>query len=529
MTRVRIALLLLLVPYFTGLGRPDLWDANETLYAEPPREALETGHWLVPTMNYEPWYVKPPGVTWVTLPFYALLGPTEFAGRLPMAFAAAATLLLTFGIGSRLGGARAGLLAAAVLATTAKHFMFSRQLAGDVFLTTCLAAGAYAYVRWLETPVRGWLYAGAAALALGTLMKGPFALLLPPIPLLLHLRLARRDLLPRLRPLAPFAVALGLAAPWFLYMAFAHGRPFLETYFLEHHVARFFTTEFGGGRGPLFYPRAFLGDGLPWSLLLPAVLWLAWRDRRALLPLLWCGMLLLVLMLSTGKRTVYLLPVYPAYAVVAALAIERAAGRAARWLLFPLLVLAPGAAALTIVLRTLLPAFAEASWVLLALALLWTAAVSAAWRRRDAVLGCAASAALLTLAQAWFALHLDLVDPYRPARFFAERIAREAKPLDVAGRYDVGLQSLTFYARRPFFSLRDPAALAARARQGPRTWVVMPAEDLPLLQGDPALAAEVKAERPYLQLSLPALLGRRPMTRGLVLVLVAPRADVAER
>ncbi|HEX5135744.1 MAG TPA: glycosyltransferase family 39 protein, partial [Planctomycetota bacterium] len=141
--RLQLALLaLLLVPYFINLGEPDLWDANETLYAEPPREALETGEWLAPTMNYETWFVKPPGVTWVLLPFYKVLGPTEFAARLPLALAAAGTILLLWDLTRRLAGDRAALLAAAILATTAKQVVFSRQLAGDVLLTLCLVAAA---------------------------------------------------------------------------------------------------------------------------------------------------------------------------------------------------------------------------------------------------------------------------------------------------------------------------------------------------------------------------------------------------
>ena len=53
-------LVLACVPYLVGLGAPPLWDANEPLYAEPPREALETGDWLAPTWNYKPWFVRPP-------------------------------------------------------------------------------------------------------------------------------------------------------------------------------------------------------------------------------------------------------------------------------------------------------------------------------------------------------------------------------------------------------------------------------------------------------------------------------------
>jgi 4-amino-4-deoxy-L-arabinose transferase-like glycosyltransferase len=291
---------------------------------------------------------------------------------------------------------------------------------------------------------------------------------------------------------------------------------------------------FGSGRGPLFYPVAFLGDGLPWSLLLPAVLVLAWRQARAsgwradprLLPALWCGALVLLLTLSTGKRSVYLLPLYPAYAIIAAITIERAtAWRAARWLLLPLGLCAALALPATVVLGRLLPAFAAPAWPLACLFAFWGAALGACWRRRALAAAALGSALFLALGQAWFALHLDRIDPYRPARHFAERIAQEAEPGVPCGRYGVGLQSLTFYARRPFFSLRDPEALKERARAASRTYVVMPRADLPVLADDPALAAEVIAERPYLQVSLPGLLGRRPLERPLVLVRVTPRTD----
>ncbi len=56
------------LPYLIGLGEPPLWDANEPLYAEPPREALETGDWLAPPWNYRPWFVHPPLASWRRCP-----------------------------------------------------------------------------------------------------------------------------------------------------------------------------------------------------------------------------------------------------------------------------------------------------------------------------------------------------------------------------------------------------------------------------------------------------------------------------
>jgi len=526
--RLQFALLaLLLVPYFLNLGEPDLWDANETLYAEPPREALETGEWLAPTMNYETWFVKPPGVTWVLLPFYKVFGPTELAARLPLALAAAATILLTWDLTRRLAGDRAALLAAAILATTAKQVVFSRQLAGDVLLTLCLVAAAHGYVRWLASggQRRGGLLLGGAALGAAVLMKGPVALLLPGVALLAHRWIARDGL--KLRPLGPLAAALALGAPWFLYMTARFGRDFVEVYFLDHHLRRAFTDMYGGGRGLGFYPLAYLGDALPWSVALPGAIVATIRDARdgkwrhdpRTLALLWVALVFLFFMASTGKRSVYVLPAYPAAAAAIAVTIDRLAERRAGWISWPLLgvpVVALAATAALVALRSEFRGVALGALVFVP----WAVGVGIAIRRRQVVRGAVVTAAAGWLFSIWVLLHMDALEPYRPARALASRVAAEAAPGDVSGRFDLGLQSLTFYGRRPFFSERDPEGLRDRCRAATRTFVVMPKESLPVLTLDPSLRVEVLDSRPYLQMSLPGLLGRKPWERTVVLVRV---------
>ncbi len=526
----------LVLPYFVGLGRPDLWDANETLYAEPPREAIETGAWLVPTMNYEPWFVKPPGVTWATIPFYALLGASELAGRLPMALAAALTVLLTFDVARRLASWRAGLLAGAVLATTAKHFMFSRQLAGDVFLTTCFAVAGWGYVRWLlsDGARRGGLWVAGFTLGVGVLMKGPVALVLAAGLFVLDRLLARRVRpAPRLRPVGPLALALAVAAPWFVYMAASYDG-FVHEYFLRNNALRFLTDLYGA-RGPLFLPMAFLGDALPWSLpfLGAVVVFFAegrggrWRADARLLPLLWVLVVFGFFSASTGKRSVYLLPAYPAVAVVLGVTIDRLVRaqdwRRARWIVLPLVGVATGATAVAIVLTVRLPPLRDVGIATSALLLSWTALLLWAWRGRRLLRAAEATFATLAVLAFGTAIVLGRIGEVRPARAFAERIAREAAPGDVSGRYAVGLQSLTFYGHRPFFSLRDPDELRATCRRAPRAWVVLEDDDLHLLADDPGLVTRVVDEGTYAQISLPALLGTRPLERRLLLVLVTSR------
>ena len=120
----------------------------------------------------------------------------------------------------------------------------------------------------------------------------------------------------------------------------------------------------------------------------------------------------------------------------------------------------------------------------------------------------------------WIAVNLKQMQSARPAREFAEHVAQHAGEGDRAGRYWVGLQSLTFYGRRRFFSLRDADALRRVCRESPRTWIVLPEELLGDLSSDPALKVEVVLRRRYLQVSTRALRGRKPLERRLVLAKV---------
>jgi 4-amino-4-deoxy-L-arabinose transferase-like glycosyltransferase len=529
-----LILAIAIAPYFVRLQVPDLCDVNETLYAEPPREALETGEWLVPTMNYVPWFVKPPGVTWVTLPFYAVLGPSELAGRLPMALAAALVVLLTWRIGVRTAGEGAGLLAALVLATASKNFLFSRQLAGDVLLTLSLLLAALGYLRWYlsDGERRGGLWLAATSLGLGTLMKGPIALLLPALFVPLHLRVAGRwSLWHRLRPAGPGLLALVLGLPWFVYAAWQYGDEFLGTYFGRHHFERFFTDHLGS-RGLLYYPTVFLADLLPWGAALPGAAWVCWRTplRRSepwRSACVWGALLLVFFSLSRSKREIYLMPVYPFAALVIGTAVDHVARadcwRKARWIVGPLLPVA-------------LAALGVASWCALAQPSLRPAAAGAAllgavWlclllprlRRHDARGAVHITAGVMVGGLLWTTMHLDLLQAERPAREFAQYIEAHGNEGDLTGRYLVGMYSLCFYGHRPCFSAHDAQSLRQQCLRAPQSWIAMPAERLADVADAPGLQAEVALQREYLQVSSAALLGQKPLTRPLLLVRVTPR------
>src|SRR4051794_13953243 len=118
--RAIVILFLFCVPLFVNLGANSLWDGNEGFYAEPPREMVETGNYLIPSYNYVPRFKKPPFTSWLIAGCYKTLGVNEFSERLPAAFAAVLLIFLIYSAGKNFANHETGLAAAMVLATMLK-------------------------------------------------------------------------------------------------------------------------------------------------------------------------------------------------------------------------------------------------------------------------------------------------------------------------------------------------------------------------------------------------------------------------
>ena len=72
---------------FSFQGTRGLYGTTEGRYAESAREMLETGHGLVPQLDYQPHWTKPPLSCWTIAGGMALLGVNEWGARLSGALA----------------------------------------------------------------------------------------------------------------------------------------------------------------------------------------------------------------------------------------------------------------------------------------------------------------------------------------------------------------------------------------------------------------------------------------------------------
>lgn len=313
---------------FLFLGRLPLANPDESRYAEIPREMLATGDWVTPRLNAVPYFEKPPLVYWTVGLSRVLFGPGEFAARLTPALFGLGAVLVTYLAARRLHGRLAGLAAAVVLGTSLLHFVLSRVLLLDMAVSALIATTLFCFILAVREPAgprRRRLFLGLyASAALATLAKGLIGFLIPGAVMFLWLLVFNqwRRLLP-MHLGAGLLLFLAIAAPWHV-LAAQRNAGWAEFYFIHEHWTRFTTTAHGRGAPFWFFGPIVLAGLFPWVGFLPGAAREAiaggWRRRQenaeAWFLVTWVLFILLFFSKSQSKLIPYILPVFPALAVL---------------------------------------------------------------------------------------------------------------------------------------------------------------------------------------------------------------------
>jgi 4-amino-4-deoxy-L-arabinose transferase-like glycosyltransferase len=137
--------------YLGSAGIPALLDDADALFAEIPREMNLRHDWITPYANAIRFLEKPPLLYWLIALSYIFCGVTNaFTARLPTALMVVALVFVTYKIGERLFGRRAGLFGGLALSTAFGTFLFTRIILQDILLTLILTLFVYTLVRWRE-------------------------------------------------------------------------------------------------------------------------------------------------------------------------------------------------------------------------------------------------------------------------------------------------------------------------------------------------------------------------------------------
>lgn len=311
-----IVLLLLL----GNLGGAPIYILDEAKNAQCAREMYESGNWLIPTFNGQLRTDKPPLHYWVMATSFSFFGVGEWQARLGSVLMGLATLLLVFfWVRHWLGKATA--MASLITIISSTHFLFECRLAVPdpylIFFTTLSLLCGFAF---LQEGRSKWLWLTALGMGCATLAKGPVAIALPGLVLLVFALIQGkwRKLLDGRLVLA-FIVLIVIVLPWYWQVHVATNGAFTKGFFLDHNLNRFAGEMEGHGGNFFLTPLMVIVGMLPFSLLLPGIYPLRKQVRENSM-LLFAGIAVLVYIvffgISSTKLPNYAMPCYPMLAIL---------------------------------------------------------------------------------------------------------------------------------------------------------------------------------------------------------------------
>jgi len=408
----------------------------------------------------------------------------------------------------------------------------ARMALTDAVLILWTTAAGFAFFRAHHgPPPRGrWYVAMYAAIALGTLTKGPVGILVPVVAIGTYLALAggARRALREARPVWGLALLLAIAGPWYAAILWEHGPAYVVRARGET-LGRVFRTVTGPGGTVLFYLPVVLVGFFPWSAFLPGALVTVLRGARARATANRTGAtlvfaaasvvsVLVAFSLFQSRLPHYVAPLFPAAALLVAATWPSRVPVTARGLLAGLGLLLGGAlvgawAWGPTVVRLLARAYPSAPGTRLPLAVALVGGlvlvIATTARLRD---GARLFQALGLFTTLLFGLGLHVGLPAVDAAFVASpsrlvaRIAPTMRPCDEIVAFGPYRPSLLFYARRPvtFVDARDPARSTALRAPAGRLFVLAPTAIEDQLPPAAAQLARLDADGGYVILASPA-------------------------
>jgi hypothetical protein len=252
----------------------------------------------------------------------------ETVARIPSVVSAAVVLTAFTRLVGGLYGLSTGLVAAGMLATMVTWIVAATAARVDMVFSAAIVLALISFLAAYTDGRRGVPQTFYAFSAVAVLAKGPAGLILPAAVVCVYL-VCERDWRYfgklRLRFALPW---IALAVAWYVAAYFVGGDAFLQKHLLEENLYRVTSAEAAGvGHTKPFYAHLplLLAGIAPWTIVVPAAVAGCWRRRREFSKgdpfrffLVWLVLTFLLFSIAGSKRAVYLLPAYPAVAVILA-------------------------------------------------------------------------------------------------------------------------------------------------------------------------------------------------------------------
>ena len=300
------------------------------------REMAVTSNHLIPRLNGENFLEYPPLGYW---PFAFALSmsqkPIDFLALIPIVFFGAGTVLITYLIGRTLAGERIGLMAGFILSTMPGFITQHRHCRVDPVLLFFITLSLYGFVAVYSKTRKTFLFFPVFYLAMAGafLSKGIIGVAIPIATAVVFL-ITRKDLR-AIRKLFLSPGILLFLLPIFLWVGsvwWLEG-PGIIKEVIRQSLTRFLSPTADHAKPFYFYFIPAFFSPMPWTLLLLVLLWYRLKPNYSKEPqphgsllsfaLVWSLAVFIGLSLASAKRPLYLGPIYPPFALLAALGWDR--------------------------------------------------------------------------------------------------------------------------------------------------------------------------------------------------------------
>ncbi|OGP93449.1 MAG: hypothetical protein A2Z19_02330 [Deltaproteobacteria bacterium RBG_16_54_18] len=502
------------VLFFYNLGGWDLWNPDEPRYAQVAKEMLQGEGWIIPHLNGEVYFDKPPLFFWLIAGTAKLIGGmNEAAARFPSALFGIGIVLLLFFLGKKLFDEKAGLLAAFILATNIEFIWLARRASIDATLTFfTTAAITLLYLGFYQKRGRWGFYLLAyLAMVLAVLTKLQIGVIVP-VFVIGGYFLFRREFgfFKDSSHIPGIALFIAIIGGWLALAYLSGGGDYLWGLLYQKTSSRLL-EETSHTRPLYYYLVNFPGNFIPWIFFLPSALIYGLshkeRTKEFVFIVFWFAIIFVALSLFKAKRELYLLPLYPAAALMVGALLAKlplgAEGAVKRICSIPLMVmivlLALIAMSLPIVAALKGSFYLEHPWEIGLITALITgggaflAFLAHRYRRRDLPFYIIVAMVLaLTLYGA--GRIFPEINKYKSARPLAQAIVGAMRPGDQLGIYQLeGANFIYYTGYNQMRWLEDERKLKEFLRSSQGVFCIMRERHYKLLQQDPTLVISVVA------------------------------------
>ncbi len=323
-----ILAILCTVSFFAWNGCVPLFDVDEGAFSEATREMFMSGNYLTTYLNGEPRFDKPVLIYWLQLASISLFGINEFAFRLPSALASTLWAASIYLFTARVIDRRSGFIAAAAMIPALQITIIGKAAIADALLNSMLAISMFSIFLYHKEQRLRFLLIAFAGTGLGTLTKGPVAILIPLVVsgIFFISRKATRSWLQAIFHPAGIAIFSLLVLPWYILEYRDQGMAFIEGFFFRHNIERF-NTSLERHTGSIWYYVPVLLAGLtPATGLLFKVASQSKKlvqDPLAAYLLIWFGFVFLFFSLSGTKLPHYIIYGYTPLFILFAMTFDR--------------------------------------------------------------------------------------------------------------------------------------------------------------------------------------------------------------